>query len=142
MIQDAIHSMEIYTVQFPKTLLAIKLSELEYKASADKWSKKEILGHLIDSATNNLGRFIVAQYEDNPIIQYDQVAWCKGNYYQSSDINYMLVLWKGLNQQLIHVWKNLPIEALSRTANGQTLTFLATDYVAHFEHHFEQIKTR
>jgi hypothetical protein len=142
MIQNAIRSMENYTVQFPKTLLAIKLSDLEYKPSADRWSKKEILGHLIDSAINNLSRFIVAQYQDNPFVQYDQVAWCKANYYQNSTINDMLVLWKALNQQLIHVWKNLSSDALNRIANGQTLTYLATDYVAHFEHHVKQIKTR
>ena len=50
------------------------ISEQEYmrKPNPDKWSKKEILGHLVDSAQNNTRRFIVAQYEENPRIGYDQ----------------------------------------------------------------------
>lgn len=36
-----------------------------YKPAPDKWSRKEILGHLADSAHSNIRRFVVAQYEDN-----------------------------------------------------------------------------
>ncbi len=46
-----------------------------YKLSPTKWSKKELIGHLIDSAQNNIRRFIVAQYEENPAIIYKQDEW-------------------------------------------------------------------
>src|SRR5688572_27029542 len=54
------------------------------KPSPNKWSKKEILGHLVDSAQNNLRRFIVAQYEDNPKIVYRQDDWVRTNNYQNA----------------------------------------------------------
>ena len=50
------------------------MQSLEFNAKPDpaKWSKKEVLGHLIDSAHNNLRRFVVGQYEQQPNIVYDQ----------------------------------------------------------------------
>jgi DinB superfamily len=49
--------------------------EYSFKPSPAKWSKKEILGHLIDSAQSNIRRFVVAQYEENPFIKYNQDKW-------------------------------------------------------------------
>src|SRR5690606_8381114 len=85
MIKDAVHELEQYIVEFPQLLQTLNRAELESKPSMDKWSKKEIVGHLIDSAHNNLTRFVVAQFQDNPIIQYDQDLWCRHNYYQRSE---------------------------------------------------------
>ena len=47
------------------------ISEEDYaaKPAPNKWSKKEILGHLIDSAQSNIRRFVIAQYEENPFIK-------------------------------------------------------------------------
>ena len=47
----------------------------EYKASSEKWSKKEIIGHLIDSAMINLQRFVRCTYEENFKLTYEQVEW-------------------------------------------------------------------
>jgi hypothetical protein len=55
----------------PAKLSRIKDTDFVYKPAPDKWSKKEILGHLIDSAANNHQRFIRAQYENIPTIVYD-----------------------------------------------------------------------
>lgn len=138
MISDAIKSLETYLVQFPDLLKSIEIADFEEKPNINKWSKKEILGHLIDSAVNNLSRFIVAQYQDNPIIQYDQDQWCKCNHYQSADRNHLIVLWESVNRQLLFIWRQLTPQELTRTANGQTLDFLINDYVFHFEHHLKQ----
>ena len=52
--------------QHMETLQKIPEAEFALKPSPAKWSKKEIMGHLIDSAQNNIRRFVTAQYEDNP----------------------------------------------------------------------------
>jgi hypothetical protein len=59
------------------TSLLYKIDEKEYllKPAPEKWSKKEILGHLVDSAQTNIRRFVVAQYEEQPHIVYAQNAW-------------------------------------------------------------------
>ena len=140
MITEAIQSLERYLVQFPELLRTMNYSDLEYKSAVDKWSKKEILGHLIDSAINNLTRFIVAQHQDNSIIQYDQVEWCKSNHYQKAELNHLIALWENLNRQILFIWTQLTSEILSRKANGYTLEYLVNDYIMHFEHHFKQIE--
>ena len=63
------------------------------KPSPNKWSKKEILGHLVDSAQNNLRRFIVAQYDDNPKIIYRQDDWVRINNYQNARLEELIQLW-------------------------------------------------
>lgn len=57
----------------PEKLAGINEREFGLKPAVTKWSKKEMLGHLIDSATNNHQRFIRVQYENAPVIVYDQV---------------------------------------------------------------------
>ncbi|VTP96410.1 DinB family protein [Sphingobacterium daejeonense] len=141
MIEEAIQSLEKYIVQFPELLRSMKYSDFEHKSAVDKWSKKEILGHLIDSAINNLTRFIVAQHQENPVIQYDQVEWCKSNHHQIAELNHLISLWESLNRQLLFIWSKLTVKILSRKCNGYTLEYLVHDYVSHFEHHLKQISS-
>ena len=113
------------------------------KTSPDKWSKKEIIGHLIDSATNNHQRFVRAQFEDNPSIAYDQNQWNACNYYQDIDRKQIIDFWTIYNKQLLELFRRIPAEHLQRTCmiKGQMLTldFLINDYVAHLEHHLRQV---
>jgi hypothetical protein len=53
-------------------LNAIEEPAFSLKQSPARWSQKEIIGHLIDSATNNHHRFVRGQFEDSPVIAYDQ----------------------------------------------------------------------
>ena len=67
---------------YKKKIAAIPEAEFSAKPRADKWSKKEVLGHLTDSAQNNLRRFICGQYEASPLkIVYEQDFWVKANDY-------------------------------------------------------------
>ena len=113
------------------------------KDDPNKWSKKEILGHLIDSATNNHQRFIRAQFEHNPEIVYDQVNWNRFSYYQQMNSRELIQFWLSYNKHLISLIKNMPKESLSRTCSVAgdllTLEFLIDDYVVHLEHHLKQI---
>lgn len=120
-------------------LQAIDEKTFALKESPLKWSKKEILGHLIDSVTNNHRRFVLAQFEVNPIVSYDQDKWCKYNHYQNIDTAQLIALWKAQNIQLIKLWKNLSTDDFQKRANDQTLEFLAADYNAHLIHHLSQI---
>jgi DinB family protein len=113
------------------------------KPRPDKWSKQEILGHLIDSAQNNIRRFIVAQYEDTPFIRYNQDEWVKCSGYQTADPRQLVALWGLLNRHLAAILAQIPAEAAGRkVAMGgqpQTLTWVAADYCNHLLHHLHQI---
>lgn len=71
MIEESINRLIYIIHEAPKLLMGIGEEKMLLKPSIDKWSKKEILGHLIDSATNNHQRFVRAQFEMNPEIVYD-----------------------------------------------------------------------
>lgn len=72
MIETSIARLQILCDTIPDLLLNIDEIIFSEKPSNNKWSKKEIIGHLIDSAANNHQRFVRAQFEDLPSIAYDQ----------------------------------------------------------------------
>ncbi|AZA92161.1 metal-dependent hydrolase [Chryseobacterium nakagawai] len=129
-----------------KKFQLISEEEWIYKKSPEKWSKKEIIGHLCDSAFTNIRRFVVTQYKENENIIYDQNAWVKAQNYQNVPIGELINLWKALNYQIVHIVENIPDEALQRTCDTTktetqvfTLEFIIKDYVEHLQHHLESI---
>jgi DinB superfamily len=124
------------------TLQVIPEDEFALKPSPVKWSKKEILGHLIDSAQNNIRRFIVAQYEDEPKIVYNQEQWVVINTYQQWNTGEIIRLWYSLNKQVCQIWKNMPPGMYQRnclTQSRHSIEWLAEDYVKHLLHHLHVI---
>lgn len=114
----------------------------EGKPNPKKWSKKEVLGHLIDSAQNNLRRFIVTQYDENQQIVYDQNFWVTAQDYIGMNSEDLITLWKLMNKQIIRVWRNMPAEATKRvciTSEPNTLKVIAEEYIKHTQHHLAQI---
>ncbi|MCP1298321.1 DinB family protein [Chryseobacterium sp. S0630] len=120
--------------------------EWSRKGSSEKWSKKEIIGHLCDSAFTNIRRFVVTQYKENENIVYDQNFWVKAQNYQNVPTSDLIDLWKSLNYQIVHIVENIPHEALQRTCDTTkteprvyTLEFIIDDYVDHLQHHLKAI---
>ena len=113
-----------------------------------KWSKKEILGHLVDSAIHNLVRFTEINYAAKPYRHrpYNQIDLVNLNQYQTKDINELNELWFSLNKQIIRIMKSVSEEALDykiilSDESVIDLRFLMTDYVEHLEHHINQIRS-
>ena len=104
-----------------------------------KWSTKEILGHLIDSANVNLQRFVRCTYESGFALNYAQDEWVAAQHYRDADINDLLSLWQLVNKQIVTVLNNYPPERWLATCNGDTVEFLANDYIDHMRHHLNQI---
>src|ERR1043165_7097819 len=85
------------------------------KPSPDKWSKKEILGHLIDSAANNHQRFVRAQFEHEPSIVYDQDKWNEFSYQALMRKEDLIDFWLNYNRYLLKLIKLIPNFKLSKT---------------------------
>jgi hypothetical protein len=129
----------IYFPTIDKEVLEIK--------NPGKWSKKEILGHLVDSAIHNLVRFTEINYLEKPYHHrpYNQNDLVSLNQYKTMDIKELLQLWLSLNKQIIRIFKSVDDKALDYQIimNDQSvidLKFLMTDYIEHLEHHINQIK--
>ena len=123
-------------------LQSIPESKLIYKPSPIKWSKKEIVGHMVDSAQNNIRRFVVAQYEENPTIVYNQDKWVVVSNYQHYDLSALIRLWYLLNKHIVAILKNTSAEMAQRkcqTEDSHTLEWIAKDYINHLLHHVHQV---
>ena len=136
-------------------LLAIDEAILEKKPE-NKWSKKEIIGHLIDSCFNNYSRFVKATEEEKSMYAgYAQSALVTKNQYQKRKSDEIINTWFALNQQVCFLLENISDEVLKRktipsyiseadakqlSADGKdTLSYLIWDYMDHMEHHLSQI---
>ena len=134
--------LESLTDEYISLLNDIDDNEFVAKDSPTKWSKKEEIGHLIDSAHNNIRRFIVAQYEDNPEIVYAQEKWVSLNDYQHWPTAQITQLWYLLNMQIVAILKNISIDIAQRTCQSEamhTIQWLAEDYIKHLQHHIHHV---
>jgi hypothetical protein len=134
--------------EIPSKFLSFDEEELKEKPAPDKWSKKEILGHLIDSAANNHHRFVKAQFEEEPfkIISYHQNSWVAVQNYNEMDSESLIELWKNYNHHILWIISNFDESKLNtrwemddNKASGETIFFLIKDYVYHMDHHLKQI---
>ena len=111
------------------------------------WTKKEILGHLIDSAVNNHQRFVRAQAADALVFPgYGQDDWVAAQRYRDRPWTELVDLWVTFNQPLAHVMDAVPESRYAtRCVIGNnepvTLEWLMRDYLRHLRHHLGQIRT-
>jgi hypothetical protein len=107
-----------------------------------KWSKKEILGHLIDSAQSNIRRFVMGQYEEQPFIVYNQDKWVEISNYQNYEDADLIALWALINKHICVILENTPEDAARREVRTQaihTIEWLAADYNKHLLHHLHHL---
>jgi hypothetical protein len=136
-------------------LLAIPDERAGVARAPGAWSRKEIIGHLIDSAANNHGRFVRAQVTDHLLFDpYDADAWVRVQRYNELPWKDLVALWRDYNLHLARVMASADPLALERPrerhnlhdvafapgARDQpaTLAYFMRDYVAHLEHHLDQ----
>ena len=144
MIDEAISRLTFLCNAIPPLLNAIEEPAFSLKQSPARWSQKEIIGHLIDIATNNHHRFVRGQFEDSPVIAYDQNQWNEYSYYQQMTKETLIDFWTIYNKHLVELIKRIPKDTLQKTCKMKdgslaTLEFLIKDYVEHLEHHLKQI---
>ncbi len=126
------------------------------KSHPGKWSAAEMVGHLIDSASNNHHRFVRASQQKDLIFSgYDQNAWVSLQAYQKGNFPTLIELWSQFNRHLVHVIAHIPDDVLMRlTTNhnfhqiawqtlpeGQpaTLDYFIRDYINHLRHHLNSL---
>jgi hypothetical protein len=129
---------------------------LSHQPAPGKWSPKQILGHLIDSAYNNHGRFLMAADQDHLRFPgYDQNAWVNRNGYQQQDAREVVSTFLAVQSHLGHLLSNLPDDLLNRQTTEHAfattamrpfeegapscLGYFIEDYLFHLVHHLKQI---
>ena len=134
---------------------AISDSDATLRPAPGKWSRKEILGHLIDSASNNHQRFVRALFQDDLVFPgYEQDRWIDVQRYQERPWRELVELWRAFNLHIAHVIDVTPREIAERVharhnlhqiawrtvpqTEPTTLAYFHADYVGHLRHHLRQ----
>lgn len=137
-------------------LLAIPEQQSQIPRAEGKWSPKEIIGHLIDSAANNHQRFVRSQFSDDLVFSgYGQEEWVRIQGYNQEPWQQLVQLWKHYNLHLLHVMSLIPERTRTRPRtkhnldqiawqtvaekDSVTLEYFMRDYVAHMKNHLRQI---
>ena len=113
-----------------------------------EWSAKEVIGHLIDSASNNHQRFVRLQITDGLIFpEYgdENVNWVKIQKYQETPWTDLLGLWQGVNRHLARIIRNVDETCIDHrwlVDEDTTITLgeLMVDYLRHLKNHILQIE--
>lgn len=151
------YNLREITLQAFEEFLMVDDKDAAVKPAPNKWSAKEILGHLIDSASNNHGRFVRAQFSDDLIVTpYAQNDWVEAADYQNMDWQDLLITWRQMNILVSNIMYNTTPEvrdkqrtehnlhksAMEPIAEGEptTLGHFMEDYVFHLKHHLGQIR--
>jgi hypothetical protein len=128
-----------------RKLQALSEEDVMRSRGAGKWVKKEILGHLIDSALNNQQRFVRAQMTDRLVWPgYEQDRWVSVQKYRERPWTELAELWEQLNRHIAHVMASVPPGRLNAQCvigddEPVTLDWLMNDYIRHLRHHLNQI---
>jgi len=152
----------VFLADFRKTvdtsaarLRTLSSAEAAVRPAPGSWSPKEIIGHLIDSASNNHGRFVRAQLQDDLVFAgYEQDDWVAIQRYQQREWADLVLLWQAFNHHIAHVMEAAGAEALAKprashnldalawqplhSEQPATLEYFMRDYVGHLKHHLRQ----
>lgn len=149
-LPGAIGDFERVLETAPMELLELSDAAASEPRTPGKWSRKEILGHLVDSAVNNHQRFVRAQiaaHLDGGTLRtpgYAQEDWVRVGAYRTRAWTDLVQLWSLLNRQVLHVMRrvdpsSLPTPCVVGGGDPVTLEALMMDYVGHAKHHLGQI---
>lgn len=152
------YNLKEITLQAFEEFILLEDKDTTAKPDSNQWSPQEILGHLLDSATINHGRFVRAQFSNDLVVEkYAQDDWVRVQDYQGQNWQDLLITWRQLNLLISNLMFNTAPEVrdqerkehnLHETAMHSfdsekpvTLGDFMSDYVEHLKHHLGQIRT-
>lgn len=133
-LQEALHALR-----------AISDDEASIKSQPERWSKKEIIGHLIDSASNNQQKFVRTMEERHvDFVAYNQDFWVTKQQYNNRSWDELITFWHAYNLHIAHIIESVNEASLENTVSIErskpfSLAFIIEDYVEHLKHHLKAI---
>jgi hypothetical protein len=155
-MENALEDFKRTVEEASARMLSMTEDKSRARRAEGKWSAKETLGHLIDSASNNHQRFVRAQFSEDLVFPgYEQEAWVRAQKYEDEPWPLLVNLWKYYNLHLAHVMEHAPQAARDMRRDEHnlhqigwvtvkedeptTLEYFMLDYIGHLKHHLRQI---
>jgi hypothetical protein len=155
-MQDAVEDLRQTVTNAAARLHVISDDDSAVRPGPGKWSPREIVGHLIDSAANNHQRFVRAQFIDHLSFDgYEQEDWVAAQRYQDSSWPDLIELWRLYNLHIANVMTNTPADVLTKPRTEHnlhriawktvpedqptSLEYFMRDYIGHLKNHLRQI---
>lgn len=141
------HRLQYLLQHVPNKIAQVSEVDMSHKPTPQGWSKKEMLGHLVDAALHNLRRFVAAHYMEMPfaITAYEKEALVIANHYQELPTTHILQLWQSINKHIVEVVSRLSAKQLAEEViNPDEFKFLSVEqllqeYIDHTEQCLKQI---
>jgi hypothetical protein len=142
--------MKFLIAEWEPKLLALSTGMVQIRRNSQLRSIKQIVGHMVDSASNNTHRIIHLQYQPSPLIFPDYAnmgvndKWIAIQNYQNENWHDLVKLWRYINLHLVHVIENLdPVKLnnqwISAMDEQVSLKEMVVDYLRHFKLHLNEI---
>ena len=144
-VNDAALELDSVLGLIPEGLLRISDADAALPRAPGKWSRKQILGHLVDSASNNHQRFVRATLAGELIFPpYEQDGWVGVQRWADVPWERIVRLWEEFNRHLLHLMRSIPAGrhetlCIVEGRDPVTLEYLMRDYVRHLKHHLDQV---
>lgn len=142
--------MQVLIEEWEPKLLALPKVVITQRINAQNRTIKQILGHMIDSASNNIHRIVHLQYRESPL-EFPNYAsegnndrWIAIQNYQDENWQLLVQLWKYLTLHVIHVIRNIRPDKLNNEwiaapGTNVSLEAMVLDYLRHFKLHLDEM---
>ena len=131
-------------------LLAMGQNVITERRNSQDRTIKQIVGHMVDSASNNTHRVIHLQYQQSPLVFPDYAnlgnndRWIAIQNYQEEEWNDLVQLWTCTNKHFVHVIQNVKPERrshvwISALNEEISLEAMVVDFPRHFKLHLDEI---
>jgi predicted MPP superfamily phosphohydrolase len=137
--------------EWESKLLSLPEETITNRRNSQNRSIKQIVGHMVDSASNNTHRVVHLQYREIPL-RFPNYAtygnndrWIAIQNYQDENWENLVQLWKFSNLHFAHVIQNINPEKLqndwiSDVGEKLTLKKMVESYIPHFKLHLDEIE--
>ena len=145
--QELLNLIAVWEPRF----LTLDENDIKIRRNSQNRNIKQIVGHMIDSASNNTHRIIHLQYQPSPLNFPNYAShgnndrWIAIQDYQSANWVNLVQLWKFINFHIVHVITHVNDDKLDNqwiSAEGVhiSLNNMIIDYFRHFKVHLEEIE--
>jgi len=145
--QELLNLIEVWVSRFS----ALDENDVSIRRNSQNRNIKQIVGHMVDSASNNTHRIVHLQYQPSPFNFPDYAnfgnndRWIAIQDYQSENWTNLVQLWKFVNLHIVHVINHVnddKLDSIWISAKGENISLqhMITDYLHHVKLHLEEIE--